>query len=597
MKKSILLLLFFSTVFLCHAQWYDSTETGFFTLDDATMNELKSELSVDSYLGMLDFRTDTFGVISLGNQGDVRRSLLFRHLQEVRPNIGVDGYFKNMTSTQFVPMYNVHVPLGGIRLMSGYDSGQMFGLFLTLNTHSRFNVYLDFQRNNSRGLFFNQQNKADQFLFSSTFSSEDERYDLAILTSLNWSDNIEWGGIANDSSFRAREFDIVELYSVKLNQSTSKAFKGDVALLQRYKLFGADSTNSLGVFYDLNYLNQRFEFSTADPNLLSIAAIDAELATDSIHFTRTENFAGIFFSGEKKTFDIKAGIHHTYYNYSNRYFGLAENLIGLGGSIVGSIKQMQVEALFRNYLNGAFAGAYDLRSKVHFEFTEHKIFVTGFFNQGLYNPGMFYNRNLGNFFVWDNNFRKIFINHIGGTLGKGHHSITTGIYLMDAFVYFDEMALPAQMDGFSSVFYTDVKSNIKLYGRFKLDSRVRFQTTNQSDFIRLPSWVFREIVYYQRSFFESKLDAQIGIDFQYFSSFMSEGFMPLTSVMFLQNDELIGNFPYATLFAAIKIRDFNLFLRLENITDQLLPRQYFAAPGYPLPPFNFRFGAKWNFFN
>jgi hypothetical protein len=73
--------------------------------------------------------------------------------------------------------------------------------------------------------------------------------------------------------------------------------------------------------------------------------------------------------------------------------------------------------------------------------------------------------------------------------------------------------------------------------------------------------------------------------------------MPLTSIMFLQNEESIGHYPYATLYGAIKIKEFSLFLRLENITDNLLPRQYFAVPNYPLPPFNFRFGAKWNFFN
>ena len=73
--------------------------------------------------------------------------------------------------------------------------------------------------------------------------------------------------------------------------------------------------------------------------------------------------------------------------------------------------------------------------------------------------------------------------------------------------------------------------------------------------------------------------------------------MPATTIMYLQDDISIGNFPYFNFFVDLKIDDFVFFVRLENITQGMFGYNYYAAPLYPLPDFAFRFGATWRFFN
>jgi hypothetical protein len=104
-------------------------------------------------------------------------------------------------------------------------------------------------------------------------------------------------------------------------------------------------------------------------------------------------------------------------------------------------------------------------------------------------------------------------------------------------------------------------------------------------------------LYHQKKYFNGNLDAQLGIEFQYFSSFSSDAFMPATSVMILQNGQEIGNFPYFNFFAGIKIKEVNVYVKLENVAEGLFPRNYYAAPNYPLPDFAIRLGATWRFFN
>lgn len=596
MKNKILSIFLCFIPFYTIGQWFDSSQVGSFRIIEPEIVPLDSSFSIVNYLDLLEFRTDTFGVITMGNQGDVRRSLNFRHLLEVRPNIGLDGYFKNMPPIQLVPMYNVFVPMGGIRMQNGYEKGQMFGLYFTFNTHERFNFFIDFQRNNSRGYFLNQQNKADQLLLSSTYASENLRYSLALLLSSCWSENTEFGGISDRGAFESRQFDLLELYSVRLNNSFSRAYKSEFAAQQHYKLNSKGDVNDIGVFIDLGWLRQRFEFETSDPNLMSAAAIDEVQANDSIHFTRIESFGGFYLSSKKKIYQFKAGAHHTYYNYSNNYLGLAENLFGLRAEIAGRIKDLNFSGMFQNYLTGSFIGTYQLKSNLSYKPKNIPVKFSAFLNQGLMEPGMFYQRYAGNFFFWNNSLNRIFVNQIGGSAGYGNHTLSAGAYLMDSYLFFNHAAIPQRLDEFTSVIYAEGKSDLT-FGKFGLMSRIRFQTTDQSEFVRIPNWVIREVFYYQRPFFKSRLKMQTGVDFQYFSSFMSEAFMPLTSVMFLQDEQFIGNFPYITFFVGLNIREFSIFFRLENITDNLLPINYYAAPHYPLPPFNFRFGATWTFFN
>jgi hypothetical protein len=105
------------------------------------------------------------------------------------------------------------------------------------------------------------------------------------------------------------------------------------------------------------------------------------------------------------------------------------------------------------------------------------------------------------------------------------------------------------------------------------------------------------VLYFERNIFGKAARIQTGVEFTYFSRFTSEAYMPATSVMYLQDEISIGNFPYFNFLFNFKIKEFTFFLRLENITQGLFKYNYFAAPFTPLPDFAIRAGATWRFFN
>ena len=134
------------------------------------------------------------------------------------------------------------------------------------------------------------------------------------------------------------------------------------------------------------------------------------------------------------------------------------------------------------------------------------------------------------------------------------------------------------------------------FGKFSIDSKLLLQKTMSDNIINLPEIVSRNTFYYSTDMFKKALYLQTGFGVKYFSKFYMNGYDPLLSELYVQNDKEIGEFPIIDFFINAKIQQTRLYFKFEHFNSSFTGYNYYSAPNYPYRDFTFRFGLVWNFF-
>tara|TARA_B100001939_G_scaffold100787_1_gene86885 strand:- start:21 stop:1145 length:1125 start_codon:yes stop_codon:yes gene_type:complete len=134
------------------------------------------------------------------------------------------------------------------------------------------------------------------------------------------------------------------------------------------------------------------------------------------------------------------------------------------------------------------------------------------------------------------------------------------------------------------------------FGKFSIDSKLLLQKPISKNIINLPEIVSRNIFYYSTDMFKKALYLQTGFGIKYFSKFYMNGYDPLLSELYVQNEKEIGEFPIIDFFINAKIQQTRLYFKFEHFNSSFTGYNYYSAPNYPYRDFTFRFGLVWNFF-
>jgi hypothetical protein len=214
------------------------------------------------------------------------------------------------------------------------------------------------------------------------------------------------------------------------------------------------------------------------------------------------------------------------------------------------------------------------------------------------NVSYYHNRYSSAYFQWNNDFNpsqfihgEAFITSANGFLDV---NVTTG--LLTNYLYWDEQALPAQYDQPIYIASGKLKSHVAA-GGFHTVNQLLVQYSTADQVLNLPLAALRTSNFYKRAFFDSALIAELGFDLQITTQYYASAYMPATGQFHLQNDRLIGGYPFLDVFLAIRIKRTRIFGSLNNSLSPLMGRKYFSTYGYPGKPLYFRFGLAWTFYN
>ena len=129
------------------------------------------------------------------------------------------------------------------------------------------------------------------------------------------------------------------------------------------------------------------------------------------------------------------------------------------------------------------------------------------------------------------------------------------------------------------------------------NNNINYQTTANTDIIRLPNWVTTHQLYYEGKLFKKNLWLQVGFQARYISSFYANAYMPATNQFYLQNDKKEGNYWFIDFFISAQIKPVKFFLMAQHLNQGFMGNNYILSPGYPMPDRSFKAGLCWMLFN
>ncbi|MEZ4886993.1 MAG: putative porin [Chitinophagales bacterium] len=216
-------------------------------------------------------------------------------------------------------------------------------------------------------------------------------------------------------------------------------------------------------------------------------------------------------------------------------------------------------------------------------------------------PDFVQNHWFGNYFNWDNDFKKTQSLQIEATY---HHpklrlEVSARTQIFDQLTIWNTYSQPTQLSSELSVSQFVLKKGFKLLRKFQFDHTSVVQVSS-SDFIHLPTYWTINSLYYQGYLFKGAALAKVGFDVHYNTNYFGNGYNPATGQFFLQNDTELKFYPVVDAYINVKIQRVRLFLKMEHLNQALVPsfdNGYFDVPHYPMADRALKFGVRWMFFD
>lgn len=568
--------------------------------DDLEFHPVDSTITVLNHRSLNEWNRDLYGQLSMANLGTPLAYLVYDSKSQIGPRSGFQSYFHGWGDPYAIPFFDVKAPLSGIRYLKGYERGQLFGGYLTLNAHERLNFFLDFQRVSARGDYFSQDNLSDQVKASSNYRTKNNVYSYQAALLYNKNRGRESGGITDNDGFANPDSLITsrELINIKWQDAYFRASQINVAFQQRYLPF-SDSTSAkgIGLYHDGEIQFSSRAFSATD-SIMGNWFIDSTATNDSTHYWSTDQQVGIVFQSGVKGFSYaKVGVGYTYGALSNEYMNRNSNAIYVAGEIRGEAPSFDWIAKGRYHVVGSQIGGFDLEGGLTAKIRGLKVGADAVFQNQM--PALQTQSWYSNDFIWNNDFESTFYQSIGGYASyKEYVSLSLHLQNWSKLIYYDHSALPQQLNGAIQLVQSELDVHIPLTSWLRISSRTTLQVTSGSaDVLRLPTLVNRTGIFGKWQIFGGALKAYTGLEATSFSKYKANAYMPVTGVFYLQDSDEIGDFIYMNAVAGFRISTAEIYIIYENVAEGLFNRAYYAAPNYPLADRTLHLGLRWRFFN
>ncbi len=195
-----------------------------------------------------------------------------------------------------------------------------------------------------------------------------------------------------------------------------------------------------------------------------------------------------------------------------------------------------------------------------------------------------------NHFIWQNNFGKERRFRVGGILKLPWtgSTINIGTETLQNLVFFNENALPEQSGDAVQVFSATLQQNLHL-GILHWDNKITYQTSSDDRVMPLPKLALFSNLYLLCRI--ATLHLQLGIDCDYYTNYYAPGFQPATATFYNQREMKVGNYPFMTAYANMKLGRTRFYVMMTHVNQGMIGgSNYFSSPHYPLNPRRFQMG-------
>lgn len=203
---------------------------------------------------------------------------------------------------------------------------------------------------------------------------------------------------------------------------------------------------------------------------------------------------------------------------------------------------------------------------------------------------------LSNHFIWQNDFGKERRVCVGGAVASQRTGTTVSAQVdnVQNYVYFGTDCLPIQHGGSVQIFSARLEQNVRL-GWFNWDNTVTYQTSSNHDVISLPALAVYSNLYFK--FRIATLKVQFGLDCDWYTRYYAPKYQPALASFATQNEVKLGNYPFANVYANLKLSKVRFYVMMSHINQGLFSKNYFSVVNYPLNPRRFQLGLSVDFAN
>ncbi len=539
----------------------------------------------------------------------------------------------NKTPEQQV-FYNTRVPYAKLDYQTAGSRPmreQRFRALLTTNFNKRMNVGFEGDLISAKGLYKSQENKHNDWSLFGNYLSD--RFETHAFASTSTIKHFENGGVTDERFIREPEsvgenFSTVDI-PVKFSDTWNKMKTSHLFFSGKYNLGYSSRRDSVSeaefvpvasVIFTSRYTGQDRRFLSHDTANVSVEGktmqrIDQfypgtfynKAVDDSVTFSSFKNtFALSLREGFKPwvKFGLTGYLEHEIRNFSmidsiNGEIGRGkhrENSVFIGGILN---KQQGENLRFNLQANlgvvGANLGEMKMSGEVEtgFNIAGKRTSLSGQAYLKNIKPTYYQKHYHSKYFWWDRNFgdtRRVFVGgklHIPFT----NTTLSAGVENLQNYIYLDKDRNIAQHSPNVQVLTARIDQNLKL-GVFNWDNQVVYQTSSNQDVIPVPM-VSAYSNMYLKALIVNELTFQFGVDAHYHTKYFSPGYEPALLQFYNQQEKEIGNYPIASVYANMHLKQTRFFVMYYNAAAAILkPREYFSLPNYPVNPTMIKLGLS-----
>lgn len=613
--------------------WHLDARTGnrMPAVSDTLLHNFQHSTLPDSYSIAMGF---------LGPLGSPAISKIFLDREETETFLFNNAYSHYLKDPEKLLFVNTRIPysrLNYYRAGSAQTREERFDARLTSNFGKSLNVGLDVDLINARGFYAQQSVKHNNFSFFGNYLSD--RLEAHALLHLGSITHFENGGIT-DEQFITDPKAVGESFTsldipVRFNDTWNTLKNNRYFLSGRYNLgyheLPQDSLRKgVGTFvpvasigFSTQFTQQHRRFLSYDTAYVNIEGVQMQqidrfyanryyegAVDDSIHFTSLKNSVSLSLrEGFKEwvKFGLSAFLEYDLRNYSMRdttgtgYRSYRENALTVGGVLN---KQQGENLLFNLQADlgvvgvnlGEFRAMGDLETGFNLAGKRTTLTAEAYIKN--LRPKHLQENYYSKYFRWYHDLGDIRRVYIGGKIHIPftQTTVSAGVENLQNHIYYGADKMIAQEGDNIQVLTARIDQKLRL-GVFNWDNQVVYQTSSNQEVIPLPTLSIYSNMYLKTKIV-NELSLQLGVDAHYHTKYYAPGYEPALLQFYNQREREIGDYPIATVYANMHLKQTRFFLMFYNVAPQVLNKnESFSLPGYPVNPFIFKLGLSVNLHN
>jgi len=610
---------------------------------------------------LFDFHQSTLmdsksvAVSYLGNVNSPAQSMLFFDREESGqyPFLDVFDYgYKKPGDVVFLntkmPYTNVFYQSGGGRM----EKEERLKTEFSLNNGKKFNIGFNIDYAYARGFYTNLSNK--QFTYDINTSYITDRYQMHAYVMHNYYNNSENGGIEDtrfitdpdnpDLSGEWSKGKSSKDIPVRIDRMWNKLSGKQIFISNKYDIGWdkgvTDSGNTefipvASLILTTHYADQSRRFASRDETKVS-TNWGYVLATDTVYYKSYEEYNDPN-NGYPRMREAMAEDYMSYWSFKNTFaitlnegfkewvkFGLtafveqdfrkytiplqspkAVDKKSQNSTVIGGILSKQKgQHLHYNvkadlgvvgYNLGEFRAEADISMNIRFAGKNAILKANGYLKN--IKPSFYENNFRTKYINWNNDFDDIRRVFVGGEIliPQTNTRISGGVENIDHYIYYGSDKKIAQTSKNVQIIGVRLDQKLKA-GIFHWDNQIAYQMSSEEEVIPLPTLSFYSNLYISTKLVKV-LTLQLGVDARFYTKYYAPGYEPATMQFYNQRDKKIGNFPFATGYLNINLKNTRFFLMMYNIAESMGNSEYFTTPNYPVAPMTLKWGISWDFNN